>query len=77
MCNICMFPRSTVHLYGIIPVPAAVLGVGFIASDVFGLSHGVNTGVGYAGHLGGALCGVLAFGLWRTGRWPRMLMKNL
>lgn len=75
VCNICMFPTSTVLIYGIVPVPAAVVGLLFVGSDFFGLMQGVGSRTGYAAHLGGALTGALAFWALKTGRWPRMLLR--
>lgn len=53
-------PSAIIHLWGILPVPAALLGIGFIGYDFMGLYHGGN-GIGNAAHLGGAAFGALAF----------------
>lgn len=69
MYNIMSFPKATVLLYGIVPLPAALLGLAFIGVDAYSLYKG-NTGVGNAAHLGGAAFGALAFLLTR-GRFRR------
>ncbi|KAF9701059.1 hypothetical protein EKO04_000648 [Ascochyta lentis] len=53
----CFEPRSTVQLYGIIPVPLGLIVLGYAAYDGYYL-HSENSRVAHAGHLGG-----LAFGL--------------
>jgi membrane associated rhomboid family serine protease len=58
--SIFSFPTSIVYLYFIIPVPAALFGVGYIANEVLGLYKG-NTGVGNEAHLGGAVFGACYF----------------
>lgn len=58
MFSVCVFPRATLLLYGIVPVPAAVFGVGYVAYDLYGAWMGTS-GTAHTGHLGGALVGVL------------------
>jgi len=60
-------PFSIIHLYGILPVPAALLGIGYIGYDLYGLYHG-GTGIGNASHLGGAAVGLAAYLGWKTRR---------
>ncbi|RYH18208.1 rhomboid family intramembrane serine protease [archaeon] len=69
MYNIMSFPKATVLLYGIVPLPAALLGLAFIGIDAYSLYKG-NSGMGNAAHLGGAAFGALAFLLTR-GRFRR------
>jgi membrane associated rhomboid family serine protease len=54
--SICSYPLRTIYLYGLLPVPAAVFGIGFIAMDVMDMYSGNATG-GPA-HVGGALIGM-------------------
>lgn len=62
--SILKFPRSMVYLYGVVPVPAALMGVGFVAMDGYALYNG-GSNIGNAAHLGGAAFGLLFFGLTR------------
>lgn len=59
-----LFPRATVLLMGIIPMPAFLVLVLLVGWDVYGLflqtqSRGFN--IGHAAHLGGAVCGVVFY----------------
>ncbi len=52
------FPRQTVMIYGVFPVPAWALGLLYLASDIGGMGdHRSN--VAHLAHLGGAAFGVL------------------
>ncbi|KAK1983485.1 rhomboid family protein [Colletotrichum cereale] len=67
----CMFPTLKVRLSGTNQVlPLRVVVLGMFAVDAYCLSTDRETGVGHAGHLGGALFG-LAYFLWRkaTAAW--------
>lgn len=64
MYNILSFPRSVIYLYGVVPIPAALLGLGFIAIDGYGLYKGEGA-IGNAAHLGGAAFGAAAFAILR------------
>ena len=68
-------PRATVLVYGILPVPAFILGGLFVLQDLRGVSSGGGggrggRGVAHWGHLGGMAVGA---GVWvwkvRRGRW--------
>ncbi len=79
VCSICLQPRATVLLYGFVPVPAALLGILYITYDLRGLlfggeGHG-GANVGYAAHIGGALCGALFYVGLRTRRLPHVLLQ--
>ncbi|KAK9811360.1 hypothetical protein WJX72_002483 [[Myrmecia] bisecta] len=64
-------PTATVLLYGIVPMPAAALGVLFLAQDFFGLIGGPS-GISHVGHLGGAATGAAFYFLMRRrGLVPR------
>ena len=79
------WPSATVLLWGILPVPAALLGAAFVFQDVLGAwrdmdggrhgrggggGGGGGGGVAHAGHLGGAAVGALAWAaLRRRRRW--------
>ncbi|OHE95291.1 rhomboid family protein [Colletotrichum orchidophilum] len=61
----CMFPTMKVRLSGTNQVlPLRVVVLGMFAVDAYCLSTERDTGVGHAGHLGGAAFG-LAYFLWR------------
>ena len=65
--SILLFPKSTVLLSFVVPVPAALLGAFFVLRDFTGLyKEGSNTS--HAGHLGGAAVG-LAYWLLRFRRF--------
>lgn len=60
MIFICHYPYRTIYLNFFIPIPAWLLGVIYIAHDVFGTwQRGDN--VAYTAHLGGAAFGFLFF----------------
>jgi len=68
-----------VLLWGILPVPAALLGAAFVFQDVLGAFRDIDGrygrggsgggGVAHAGHLGGAAVGALAWAALRRRRW--------
>lgn len=56
------FPKAKVLLFFIIPLPAIVAALGFVAIDIWGLIaqiEGDGLPIGHGAHLGGALVGVL------------------
>jgi membrane associated rhomboid family serine protease len=53
-------PKSTIDIWGVLPVPAWAAAILFIAIDVFG-AFNPDSKVGVAAHLGGAAFGVLYF----------------
>ena len=55
--SILLFPKETVLLYFVVPVPAALMGVLFLLRDFSGLYSQGNSGTSHAGHLGGASVG--------------------
>jgi membrane associated rhomboid family serine protease len=66
------WPTSQVLVWGVLPVPAALLGAAYVFSDVVGLTRAPQRGgVAHAGHLGGAAVGVAAWALARRrgARW--------
>ena len=64
---ICRFPRQTILLFFVIPMPAWVLGVVIIVSDVFRLR--AESGIAADVHLVGAAFGLLYYFLgWNLGR---------
>jgi membrane associated rhomboid family serine protease len=66
---ICHYPHRTVYLNFFIPIPAWLLGVIFIAHDLFGTWHSGDN-VAYTAHLGGAAFGFLFFKTgWYLFRW--------
>eukprot|EP00696_Hemimastix_kukwesjijk_P002679 gnl/Hemi2/13292_TR4560_c0_g1_i1.p1 gnl/Hemi2/13292_TR4560_c0_g1~~gnl/Hemi2/13292_TR4560_c0_g1_i1.p1 ORF type:complete len:328 (-),score=51.16 gnl/Hemi2/13292_TR4560_c0_g1_i1:99-1082(-) len=54
----CMFPRHTIMLYMVVPVPAVVLIGGLAAYDLYLASRGRMDGSSHAGHIAGGLFGV-------------------
>jgi len=71
--DILLNPTRTILLYGIIPVPALLLGGLWLMRDVTGAMDtarggGGGGGIAHAGHLGGAALGVLFYLGIKTGR---------
>ena len=62
--SVLSFPTRIVYLYGIVPLPAFVFGVGYLLSETYGLYSG-NPTVANVAHLGGAAVGGLWFFLRR------------
>lgn len=73
------YPKTTVLLFFIIPVPIIVLMVLFIFADVLGfIGARPGSNIAFAAHLGGALFGFLYYKFhWRILRWwpSRMSMR--
>jgi membrane associated rhomboid family serine protease len=63
MFNILSFPASTVMLWGVLPIPGIMFGLGYIGIDAYNLYMGDGQ-VGNAAHLAGAAVGGLLY-LWR------------
>ena len=62
------YPRRTILLWFIIPVPIWVLGVGYLAMDFIG-TFDATSNVAHSAHLAGAACGWLYFKTqWDLGR---------
>ena len=58
------FPKEKIVLFGIIPMPALVGAIAFVALDIWGLvaqAKGGGLPIGHGAHLGGALTGLLAY----------------
>lgn len=68
-CNILMFPRNMIYLYGIVPIPAAFAGLAFLGLDAYQMYYG-NSQVGNAAHISGAVVGLITFVITR-GRFRR------
>ncbi|TWU00090.1 Rhomboid protease AarA [Botrimarina colliarenosi] len=63
------YPHVQVYLMGVLPVPAWLMAVLFIAQDMFG-AVGRSGNVAYTAHLGGALFGFLYYRFgWRVSNW--------
>ncbi|NDC53056.1 MAG: rhomboid family intramembrane serine protease [Planctomycetia bacterium] len=61
------FPRTTVLLWGVLPVPAWALGILYLVSDVQGAAAGGGN-VAHVAHVGGAVFGLLyAWRGWHMG----------
>ena len=52
------FPRTTVLIWGVLPVPAWALGILYFVSDVQGAASGAGN-VAHVAHVGGAIFGLL------------------
>jgi len=65
--SILTYPKQLIYLYGIVPLPAALFGLGFFALDAYSLYEGSGR-VGNAAHLGGAAFGGLMFLVFRRFR---------
>ena len=70
----CHFPRRVLYIWGVLPVPAFVLVIGFVVLDLLGTqSH--ESDVAHWAHLGSAAFGFLYFktGFSLFSLWPRAL----
>jgi len=59
-----LFPRHRILIFGIVPVPALVGALAFVAIDIWGLlaqGRGGGLPIGHGAHLGGAACGALFY----------------
>ena len=61
MHNIATFPKATVMLYGVIPLPAAVFGLMFVLKDTYEFQTGTGGNTANIAHLGGAFMGLVYF----------------
>jgi membrane associated rhomboid family serine protease len=61
-----MFPTSSIYLYMVLPVPAALLGAAFIGKDVYMMYTGDASNKAHAAHVAGALSGALFWAKWRA-----------
>jgi membrane associated rhomboid family serine protease len=52
------YPRETIYFWGVLPVPAWVLGVLYLLSDIQGAGNG-QSNVAHVAHLAGAAFGIL------------------
>jgi membrane associated rhomboid family serine protease len=69
-----LFPKHRILVFGIVPVPALVGALAFVAIDLWGLfaqSRGGGIGIGHGAHLGGALCGFLFWASYLRSRFKR------
>jgi len=71
VASILMYPTRTILMYGLFPIPAALLGVLWLWNDLGGvLDHGHPgrvSSIAHAGHLGGAATGLLFYMAVRRG----------
>jgi len=70
-----IFPKHKILLFAVIPIPALVGVLGFVAIDVWGLiaqGRGADLPIGHGAHLGGALCGLVFYWTYLRSRMPRM-----
>ncbi len=69
-----MFPHHKILVFGVIPVPALVGALAFVAIDVWGLfaqSRGGGLPIGHGAHLGGAICGLVFWASYLRTRFKR------
>jgi len=74
-----MFPKHKILVFGVIPVPALVGALAFVAIDLWGLfaqTQGGGIGIGHGAHLGGALCGFLFWALYLRSRFKRPMQSS-
>lgn len=67
LVDILLFPTRMILLYGIIPMPAALLSVLWLWNDLGGTLSGGASPVAHAGHLGGAATGLAFYLAFRRG----------
>ncbi len=48
-----LFPRSLIYIWGILPVPAPILVIGYTALEIYNMLTGRNMGVSHLTHLAG------------------------
>ena len=63
-----LFPKQIILLFGIIPMPALFASILFIGLDLWGLimqAEGGGLPIGHGAHLGGALCGVVYYFIYK------------
>lgn len=65
--DIALFPTRTILLYGLIPLPAALLGLLWLWNDIGGTLDGTGSTIAHAGHLGGAATGLAFYLAFRRG----------
>ena len=56
-----LFPKKTLFLYGIIPLPMWLLGLFIVFMDSQGAAGAGDEGIAYSVHLAGAACGTLYY----------------
>lgn len=64
-----ILPNEKLLVYGIVPVPFWLAGIGYAAMDVLGVFNPAST-VGNFAHLAGMALG-LAYGIWQKAAWRR------
>jgi membrane associated rhomboid family serine protease len=64
MLYVLHFPRNIIYIWGVLPIPAWLLGTIFVVLDIFGFMHPGDSQVANVAHLGGAL---FAFIYYRSG----------
>ncbi len=72
-----LFPKEKIVLFAIVPLPALVGAIAFVALDLWGLAAQAEGGglpIGHGAHLGGALAGLLTYLLILR---PRLLRSRM
>jgi membrane associated rhomboid family serine protease len=63
------FPRNQIYIWGVLPMPAWVFAILFVALDLFGTTDR-ESNVAYTAHIGGALFAFIYFKSgWRLSQW--------
>lgn len=74
-----MFPREKLLLFFVIPLPAMIGAIAFVAFDIWGLVAQVGGGglpIGHGAHLGGALTGAIYYFVFIRKRWLKIRDKD-
>ncbi|HPW98197.1 MAG TPA: rhomboid family intramembrane serine protease [Flavobacterium sp.] len=53
---ILMYPQMTIGIFGIIPMPAYIFGIGYLLYSIYGM-RAKNDNIGHTAHFGGAIGG--------------------
>jgi membrane associated rhomboid family serine protease len=72
--HVLTFPWSSIYLYGLLPVPSALVGAGLVGMDLWHMYY-ADSNVGNAAHLGGVAFGSTFFFLKRYSRHLTRLIR--
>ena len=73
--SFCLFaPLQQLYVFGVLPVPAVVFAIGFIAISAM-LAQNENKIIGHEAHLGGALAGAIMTIILVPAVWPRFITQ--
>jgi len=60
LCAI-LYPRVTIYIYGVVPVPMIVFAVSYTVWEIIALKKGYQKGIAHESHLGGAVFGLMYY----------------